>query len=1013
MKKKNLKDRLIIAGCAVVVVIAIVLYTFFTTTQIFNESAGHLAEIYDQVNATFRNMVSDNRKLMRSWEQYIINTTGDETRWDEFKDFIDGQRREVDEKGNVVKENSGFTDFYLIDSINSDRENNTALGKRSNGVVETLEFRRDIDMLIGGDDMGVMVKRTDPVTGEENRYVMFAVSIVEEGGYSFNLNGSFTYDALGIVFDADALQSSLAVSAFKNEGTCYVVLPDGEVLLQSRSNVQSYDNYLQHLRDDCTVKGMTAETIEKNWNSSDPALKRNTVLVTNDKNHTEYYLTYMSVNFNDWLLLGVVPSSVVNSNMSSFRIVTIAVMAVIFAFMIAAIVWVLYTNNKRRLGEKEQEVKARETLLDLLTQNTNDLFVLFTSEDFSADYVSSNLKRVLGLDVDEVAKDIRKVLDASVENHAVFTAEGLKKLDDDGVWETDLQMKNVVSGEIYWYHMTLKHTLYREKDEYILMFSDRTKERKMSDDLKSALSVAKSANESKSNFLSNMSHDIRTPMNAIIGFATLLAKDADNGDKVREYIKKIMFSGQHLLSLINDILDMSKIESGKTSLNVEEFDISEFVDELSAIMTPQARAKKHNFEVHTKGILPESVFGDKLRVNQVMLNLLSNAIKYTPDGGKIDLTVESLDKHSSKNAHLRFTVSDNGIGMSEEFVKTIFEPFSREETAATKEIQGTGLGMTITKNIVDLMGGTIEVKSEPGKGSTFIVELEFAVAERHDIDDADFWVKHNIMKILVVDDEESICLDVKELMSETGVKVDYALSGKKAVEMVSKSFDAYEAYNLVLLDWKMPEMDGVETAKRIRKKVGKEVPIMVLTSYSFDDIEDEAKEAGIDLFLSKPFFVTNFRNAVIKLNAADEEREAQPSDEGVSISGMKFLAAEDNEINAEILEELLDIEGATCKIASNGQEALEAFTASKPGEYDMIFMDVQMPVMNGYEATRAIRSSSHPEAKTIPVIAMTANAFDDDVKAALDSGMNAHLAKPIDMNKLKNIIAKIKGDRHE
>lgn len=648
-----------------------------------------------------------------------------------------------------------------------------------------------------------------------------------------------------------------------------------------------------------------------------------------------------------------------------------------------------------------------------MTQNTNDLFVLFTSEDFSADYVSSNLKRVLGLDVDEVAKDIRKVLDASVENHAVFTAEGLKKLDDDGVWETDLQMKNVVSGEIYWYHMTLKHTLYREKDEYILMFSDRTKERKMSDDLKSALSVAKSANESKSNFLSNMSHDIRTPMNAIIGFATLLAKDADNGDKVREYIKKIMFSGQHLLSLINDILDMSKIESGKTSLNVEEFDISEFVDELSAIMTPQARAKKHNFEVHTKGILPESVFGDKLRVNQVMLNLLSNAIKYTPDGGKIDLTVESLDKHSSKNAHLRFTVSDNGIGMSEEFVKTIFEPFSREETAATKEIQGTGLGMTITKNIVDLMGGTIEVKSEPGKGSTFIVELEFAVAERHDIDDADFWVKHNIMKILVVDDEESICLDVKELMSETGVKVDYALSGKKAVEMVSKSFDAYEAYNLVLLDWKMPEMDGVETAKRIRKKVGKEVPIMVLTSYSFDDIEDEAKEAGIDLFLSKPFFVTNFRNAVIKLNAADEEREAQPSDEGVSISGMKFLAAEDNEINAEILEELLDIEGATCKIASNGQEALEAFTASKPGEYDMIFMDVQMPVMNGYEATRAIRSSSHPEAKTIPVIAMTANAFDDDVKAALDSGMNAHLAKPIDMNKLKNIIAKIKGDRHE
>lgn len=1005
MKIKKLKDRLIMAGCAVVIILAIVLYTLFTTSQIFNESASHLAEIYDQVNATFQNMVTDNRKLMRSWEQYIINTTKEEGRWTEFKEFIDGQRRQVDEQGNVVKENSGFTDFYLIDLKNADRENNTAWGKKSDGTKEELEFRRDMNLLIGGNDVGVMVRRGN------DRFMMFAVGLDDE--HSFNKDGAFDYNAFAIVLDADALQKSLSVNAFKNEGLCCIMLSDGQIILQSSEVEQLGDNFIDFLGDKCTVTKSSLGELEHDWKSENEGDKKGTALFKSKADGKEYYLTYMPVNFSDWILLGIVPSEVVNSNMSHFRIITIIVMAAIFACLMGAVAWVMYLSNKRRISEKENDIKARENLLDLLTQNTNDMFVLFSSTDFSAEYVSSNISSVLGLDIEEVKTDIRKMLDASVEQHARFTAEGLKKLDDGDIWETDIQMRNVKTSEVYWYHLGLKHAVYNGKNEYVFMFSDRTKERKMSDDLASALALAKSANESKSNFLSNMSHDIRTPMNAIIGFATLLAKDADNPDKVREYIKKIMFSGHHLLSLINDILDMSKIESGKTSLNIEEFDISEFVDAISAIMTPQARAKKQEFEVHAKGVLPESVMGDKLRINQILLNLLSNAVKYTPEKGKIDLTVEALDKKVHKHAHLRFTVSDNGYGMSEEFCKIIFEPFARETTSATKEIQGTGLGMTITKNIVDLMGGTISVKSELGKGSTFVVELELAVADHHITDDEHFWEKHNIMKILVVDDEESICLDVQELMRETGVKVDYALSGKQAVKMVSDCFDAYEAYNLVLLDWKMPEMDGVETAKRIRAKVGKQVPIMVLTSYSFDEIEEEAKAAGIDLFLSKPFFVSNFRNAVIKLNKDEEDNTVKAANNEISIEGMNILAAEDNEINAEILEELLDIEGVTCKIAHDGREAVEMFEASAPGTYDMIFMDVQMPILNGYGATREIRASSHPDAKTIPIIAMTANAFDDDVKAALDSGMNAHLAKPIDMGKLKEIIAQLRGDRNE
>ena len=527
--------------------------------------------------------------------------------------------------------------------------------------------------------------------------------------------------------------------------------------------------------------------------------------------------------------------------------------------------------------------------------------------------------------------------------------------------------------------------------------------------LEQALDIAKSANEAKSNFLSNMSHDIRTPMNAIIGFSTLLAKNAEKPDTVREYVKKITYSSQHLLGLINDVLDMSKIESGKTALNVEEFSLPELLEALYSMVLPQTKAKKQNFDMHTKGEIPERILGDKLRLNQILLNLLSNAVKYTPAGGSIGLVIEEMEQNVHRHAHLRFVVKDNGLGMSEEFVQTIFQPFSREQTNAKKEIQGTGLGMAITKNIVDLMGGTISVESKQGVGSVFTVELELAVAE--EMDDDDFWQRHNITRVLVVDDEEDIFLNVKELMEGTGVDISYAVSGMRAIEMVNESRTENNNFNVILLDWKMPEMNGIETAKRIREIVGTEIPILVLTSYNFEEIEDEAKQAGIDFFLPKPFFMSNFRRAVEHVRGtrgSDETASASDTD-AVSLNGLKVLAAEDNEINAEILTELLSDEGVVCDIAHNGREALEMFEKSEPGQYDIIFMDVQMPVMNGYEATRAIRACAHENAKTIPILAMTANAFDEDVKSALDSGMNAHMSKPIDIDKLKITVAKMQG----
>lgn len=524
--------------------------------------------------------------------------------------------------------------------------------------------------------------------------------------------------------------------------------------------------------------------------------------------------------------------------------------------------------------------------------------------------------------------------------------------------------------------------------------------------LREALSQANRANEAKSAFLSNMSHDIRTPMNAIIGFTVLLAKDAEEPDRVREYTRKISASSHHLLSLINDVLDMSKIESGKTSLNVAPFSLPELLEELYTILLPETRAKGQSFEFQVKGRPAEQLLGDKLHVNQILINLLSNAIKYTPGGGTISLTVEDLAPTAPQYAHLRFVVRDNGIGMSQEFLKTVFDPFSREENSTTSGIQGTGLGMAITKNLVDLMGGVIRADSRQGEGSVFTVELSFALPAS--LGEGNFWARRGISRILVADDEEQVCLDIREMMEDTGVQVAYATDGPSAVEEAERAMARGEEFHAILLDWKMPGQSGVETARQLREKVGPEKPILVLTAYDWSDIQEEAIGAGVSAFMPKPFFVSTFRQTLESLLSGQESR-VSPAPED-ALKGLFFLVAEDNELNAEILCEMLDMEGARCEVVSNGQLAVERFLEAPPDRYDMILMDVQMPVMGGYEATRKIRACAHPRAGDIPIVAMTANAFAEDVRHALDAGMNGHLSKPIDMDAVRELLGRLREE---
>ncbi|MEY8319994.1 response regulator [Lachnospiraceae bacterium 46-61] len=515
--------------------------------------------------------------------------------------------------------------------------------------------------------------------------------------------------------------------------------------------------------------------------------------------------------------------------------------------------------------------------------------------------------------------------------------------------------------------------------------------------LAEALQAAQIASNSKTTFLSNMSHDIRTPMNAVLGFTTLLAMDAENPAKVKEYTKKIMSSGQHLLSLINDILDVSKIESGKVVLNIDRFTLNDLVSSIDAIIRPMAKSKNQFFHVEVTGIKHEYFMGDETRINQILINLLSNAVKYTQPKGNIWFRIIGLKQRSHQYEHIRIEVEDDGYGMTPEYLETIFDAFTRAENSTTNKVQGTGLGMAITKNIVELMGGTIEVYSEVDKGSLFRVELEFRIPEEQV--DKQFWKNNGISHILAVDNALDVCQSIETLMYDTDVSVETFVDIPKALQTI---YDNKQYYDMILLGCNAPITKKIDTAKKIRE-VLPNVCILFLIENDSEDIE-QIIDMENTAILIKPFFVSALKEKISEMHDLSNSKNIFSDIDVPTLEGLHFLAAEDNEINAEILEEILTMEGASCEIVENGKIALEHFQNSSEYEFDAILMDVQMPVMNGYEATKAIRALQRNDAQTIPIIAMTANAFVEDEKEALKAGMNIHMAKPIDIDVLYKTI---------
>ncbi len=845
MKKRLGKIFLPVLMCAVAVAVIVIglVYFNYISRRIYNDSTDHLEEIYGQVNRSFGMFAERNRGLLKSLDDYIAAS--------------DGGSGAVSDCINENRQYWKFSEFYFLSSAN---KSCMTIG----GAADSFTTDDAWNGLAAPDEPIIASGRLP----DGRDITLFAVH--SHGG---EYNG-FAYDAIAVSYTNEDLAASLKVDAFSGESTCFVIHKDGTILLSAQAGGSVFGNYLTYLKAASDLDDKGLGKIQSDWENGASGLKQCNI------GGVSHCILYQPVGYQDYMLLSVVPQSAVSAGFLSVQKTTMNVLSIIFLLVGAAAITFILIRGQNQSRKSRTELQYRERMFDVLSNSVDDIFIMLDAADYGVDYISPNVERLIGIPVGTVRKDIRILEKCAINGSVVVPADELTEIPLNGYINRECEYMHQSTGERRWYRMTVYHMSIREVRKYIFVMSDRTQERNMNEQMQEALNAARSANEAKSNFLSNMSHDIRTPMNAIVGFSVLLENEADDPEKVREYTRKITASSHHLLSLINDVLDMSKIESGKTSLNIERFSLKEIIDELGIILAPQARIKNQEFNIHVDGATPEYLMGDRLRLNQILINLLSNAIKYTPENGRIDFMITEIPHSGDQYVKLRFIVRDNGIGMSREFLERIFTPFSREENSVTNKIQGTGLGMAITKNLVDLMGGIITVKSKPGKGSAFTVELSFTLP---DVTESD----------------------------------------------------------------------------------------------------------------------------------ADERKSTEFVYDAEVLKGRLFLIAEDNELNSEILTEMLAAEGVKCDLAVNGAEAVEMFKKSPAGHYDMILMDVQMPVMNGYEATRQIRACGHPDAADIPIAAMTANTFAEDVKDAMEAGMNGHLAKPIDMNAVKSLVYKLLTGRRK
>ena len=812
-------------------VLSVLGYFQFVTKTVYEESVSHLTEIFHQSDNMLRELANRNMTYLHMWSEYLKHASREE----EVRNYME-----------KAKKDAGCLYFYFL---SADGDYKMLTGETGYlGLQESME-----EKIRRGED--VIANATVP----GNAQMLVFASPEAHGSYQ-----GFEYDAIAIAYENENIVNVLDVSAFDGNARSYVVRPDGRVVIDHSFEAwgTAY-NFFGVLREHSRIPEKDILALSERFKEGQTDA---TLLKLDGKN---FYLVYEKSDIQDWVFLGLVQADIVNASMNSLQLRTMLMISGVMVCIAAFFINLIVEKGRKSLQKKDTEILYRDELFQKLSMNVDDVFLMLDAKTYRADYVSPNAEKLLGIEAGEIRKDIRVLGKLHPEKPEDPEKNDLEEIQVQEQKEWDAEYIHQKTGERRWFHSIAMCSEVSGRKKYILVLSDRTSDRKMNQALSEAVRAAETANRAKSTFLSNMSHDIRTPMNAIIGFTTLAVSSIDNKNKVKDYLSKILSSSNHLLSLINDILDMSRIESGKLHLEETEVSLSEVLHDLKTIISGQIYAKQLELYMDAMDVANEDVYCDKTRLNQVLLNLLSNAVKFTPAGGTVSVRLKQFPGPTKGSALYEFRIKDNGIGMSQEFVQKIFSPFERERTSTVSRTQGTGLGMAITKNIVDMMGGTVEVQTEQGKGTEFTVRLPLRIQ-----------------------------------------------SARRRVE-------------------KIPELEG---------------PALPAARADFRD--------------------------------------------------RRILLVEDNELNSEIAAEILIQYGFQVDTAKNGAEAVEKVQHSKPGDYDLVLMDVQMPVMNGYEATKRIRGLSDPALAKITILAMTANAFEEDKRKALECGMDGFLSKPIAVEEL-------------
>ena len=972
-RNRRLRQKWLSAACAILLLIFLaagfcVRYLSFVSQIIYQESTSHLEEVLHKSNNMLNQMVRKNLTYLHLYNRFL-ESTSDEA---EIQAYIE-----------KAQQDTGFASFYFL---SYDGNYMTVTGETG-----YLGLQTNLDeMLADGDD----IVMNTALPGKPQLLVF--VCPETQGSYR-----GFAYDAIAISYYNDAVLRLLDNSAFQGNASNYVIYSDGRVVIDNSVNrKKTIYNFIAMLRDH---SDLTEEQILDLSNAFAQGRSGNMKVKLGD---ISYYLVYEGTAVQSWTMVGLVPVSIVNASLDKLWSYTIQIVVGIAFGLAVLVILLIVRRNRATVRRKNTEILYRDELFRKLSLNVDDVFLMLDAKTSKTDYVSPNIGRLLGIPWKTVRQDVHALAELRPQNDPDRGKNFLEGLSRGEQREWDAAYLHQETRELRWFHIIAMGSEVEGRTKYILVMSDRTADKQINQALSDAVAAAETANRAKSTFLSNMSHNIRTPMNAIIGFTTLALSNIDDKERVKDYLAKTLASSNHLLSLINDVLDMSRIESGKIHLEEVEVNLSDVLHDLKTIVSGQIYAKQLELYMDATDVTDEDVYCDKTRLNQILLNLLSNAIKFTPAGGTVSVRVRQLAGKVHGCGQYEFRIKDNGIGMSPEFAKKIFEPFERERTSTVSRIQGTGLGMAITKNIVDMMGGTIEVQTAQGKGSEFIICVPMRTQDEHR--PVEKITELEGLKALVVDDDFNTCDSVTKMLVKVGMRAEWTLSGKEAVLRARQSIEMSDVYHAYIIDWRLPDMNGIEVTRQIRS-LHDDTPIIILTAYDWSDIEVEAKAAGVTAFCSKPMFMSDLRETLMSAlgqKLTDASQELLP-EEDADFKDRHILLVEDNELNREIAQEILREYGFRVDTAENGAVAVEKIRTAVPGSYDLVLMDVQMPVMDGYTATRQIRALEDPALAGIPILAMTANAFDEDRRNAMESGMNGFLSKPIVIGDLVQELHKI------